>query len=50
MPRKPMNAIWVVFGNDIINPKGGKVIYINQNQLENLHNYQTENEKRPHSR
>ena len=50
MPRKPMNAIWVVFGNDIIKPKGGKVIYINQNQLENLHNYQTENEKRPHSR
>lgn len=45
-----MNAIWIVFGNDIINPKGGKVIYINQNQLENLHNYQAENEKRPHSR
>lgn len=33
MPDKPIDAIWVVFGNHKINPKGGKVIYVDENQL-----------------
>lgn len=36
MPKKPSDAIWVVFGNYKINPLGGKVIYINENQLKEL--------------
>ena len=33
MPYKELDAIWVVFGNTKINPKGGKVIYIDKNKL-----------------
>ena len=36
MPSKKVNAIWVVFGNDKINPLGGKVIYIDSEALERL--------------
>lgn len=36
MPNTPMDAIWVVFGNRIINPAGGRVIYINNEQLDRL--------------
>lgn len=36
MPSKPINAIWVVFGKKKINPKGGKVIYVSEDQLMNL--------------
>lgn len=36
MPSKKVNAIWVVFGNDKINPPGGKVIYIDSEALERL--------------
>lgn len=36
MPDKNIDAIWVVFGNKKINPKGGKVIYIDEEQLNNL--------------
>ena len=31
------NVIWVVFGVDKINPKGGKVIYISEEQLRRLY-------------
>ncbi len=37
MPKETVrNVIWVVFGNQKINPKGGKVIYITSEQLERL--------------
>lgn len=36
MPDMPIDAIWIVFGNEKINPKGGKVIQINKEELCNL--------------
>ena len=36
MPDKNIDAIWVVFGNKKIKPKGGRVIYIDEEQLNNL--------------
>ena len=36
MPEKTVDAIWVVFGNTKINPPGGRVIYINDEQLDRL--------------
>ncbi len=42
MPMTPVNAVWIVFGNRKINPKGGKVIYIN----EKLYNKNVVNKKR----
>lgn len=36
MPRRKVNAIWLVFGNQKINPKGGKVIYVTEEQLKRL--------------
>ena len=40
MPEKTVkNVIWVVFGNEKINPKGGKVININGEQLERLYRF-----------
>lgn len=33
MPKQYCNCIWVVFGDKKIEPKGGKVIYIDQNEL-----------------
>ncbi|MGN1379716.1 MAG: VWA-like domain-containing protein [Bacilli bacterium] len=44
MPKMPLDAIWIVFGGVQINPKGGKVIQINGEQLERLYNYQLTNE------
>ena len=41
MPRMKIDAIWIVFGIDKINPNGGKVIYITEEQL-----YELENNKR----
>ena len=41
MPYKPIDAIWVVFGEMEIDPVGGKVIHIDNEQLERLYNYQT---------
>ena len=38
MPSISIDAIWVVFGNRKIHPKGGKVIYINDEQLNKLVN------------
>ena len=39
MPKKTMNAIWVIYGDRQINPKGGKVINITDRQLNKLLNY-----------
>lgn len=36
MPDKNIDAIWVVFGNKKIKPKGGRVIYITEEQLNDL--------------
>ena len=36
MPSSKCNAIWVVFGGSEITPVGGKVIYINDKQLQQL--------------
>lgn len=33
MPHKPCDCIWVVFGHSKINPMGGKVIYVNEQDL-----------------
>lgn len=44
MPEKAIDAIWVVFGNKNIKPKGGKVIYINELQLRSLYNFRDETE------
>ena len=40
MPDMPLDAIWIVFGGTRINPKGGKVIQINNEQLYRLNSYQ----------
>lgn len=37
MPKKIVDAIWIVFGEERINPKGGKVIQITKKQLEELY-------------
>lgn len=44
MPDMPLDAIWIVFGGEKINPKGGKVIHIDNEQLERLYTYQMTNE------
>ena len=36
MPETPLDAIWMVFGREQINPKGGKVIHIDRNDLRKL--------------
>lgn len=36
MPDKYIDAIWIVFGEIKINPKGGKVIYIDEEYLNNM--------------
>ncbi len=41
MPKKPLDAIWIVYGQEKINPKGGKVIYIDENHLNKLLNFNT---------
>ncbi len=40
MPNTSIDAIWIVFGGIKINPPGGKVIYIDDEQLERLCNAQ----------
>jgi predicted metal-dependent peptidase len=37
MPDKPIDAIWIVFGGKKINPKGGKVINLTEEQLNRLY-------------
>ena len=39
MPDMPLDAIWIVFGGIKINPKGGKVIQIGDEQLDELYYY-----------
>lgn len=44
MPKKEVrNVIWVVFGDEKINPKGGKIINITGEQLKRLYEYVQEN-------
>ena len=50
MPDMPLDAIWIVFGGKKINPKGGKVIHIDNEQLERLYNYQMTNETKERTR
>lgn len=40
MPSTPIDAIWIVFGEAKINPVGGKVIHINDEQLDRLYSYE----------
>lgn len=39
VPKTPMDAIWIVFGKKEFYPSGGKVIYINENELNKLYSY-----------
>ena len=50
MPEKPMDAIWIVFGGTRINPKGGKVIQIDDEQLYRLYSYQQDSSYKGRSR
>ena len=51
MPRETVrNVIWVVFGNEKINPKGGKVINITGEQLRRLYRYMQEDKSEDMSR
>lgn len=50
MPSTSIDAIWIVFGGIKINPVGGKVIHIDDEQLERLCNYQMTNETKGRSR
>lgn len=43
MPTNVVNAIWIVFGGNTINPPGGRVIYINDEQLNDLCSYNVSN-------
>ena len=40
MPKMPIDAIWIVFGDEKINPVGGRVIYIDDEKLKKLCNCQ----------
>lgn len=46
MPSMPIDAIWVVFGDTNITPKGGKVIQIDAEQLDRLCNYEMNDKSR----
>ena len=50
IPDMPLDAIWIVFGGEKINPKVGKLIHIDNEQLERLYNYQMTNETKGRSR
>lgn len=50
MPDMPIDAIWIVFGSERINPKGGKVIHITPEQLDRLYSYEIESETKGRSR
>lgn len=50
MPSTPMDAIWIVFDGTEIKPLGGKVIYIDDEQLEKLCNYEMTTESKGRSR
>lgn len=46
MPDMPLDAIWIVFGGERINPKGGRVIHITPEQLDRLYSYEIETKGR----
>lgn len=50
MPDMPLDAIWIVFGGERINPKGGRVIHITPEQLDKLYSYEIESETKGRSR
>lgn len=50
MPNMPLDAIWIVFGGIKINPKGGKVIQIDDEQLDRLYYYQQDSSYKEKSR
>ena len=50
MPEKPMDAIWIVFGGTRINPRGGRVIDITEEQLERLYSFEMDNPSKGRSR
>ena len=50
MPDMPLDAIWIVFGGERINPKGGRVIHITPEQLDRLYSYEIESEIKGRSR
>ncbi len=43
MPEKAIDAIWIVFGDRKINPRGGRVINITGEYLDRLYNYLNDN-------
>ena len=49
MPDTPVNAIWIVFGDVEINPPGGRVIYVSQEDYEKLCSFDM-NEQRSKTR
>ena len=46
MPNTSIDVIWIVFGNKKINPKSGKVIYIDNNTLNKMCSYEVKIKKR----
>ena len=50
MPSTPIDAIWIVFGRIEINPPGGKVIYIDTEQLDRLYSYEMNKESKGKTR
>lgn len=50
MPDMQLDVIWIVFGGERINPKGGKVINITPEQLDRLYSYEIESETKRRSR
>ena len=50
MPDMPLDAVWIVFGGERINPKGGRVIHITPEQLYRLYSYEIESETKGRSR
>ncbi len=45
MPKKALDAIWIVFGETKINPKGAKVIQIDEEQLNSLYSHEEKHTK-----
>lgn len=50
MPDMLIDAIWIVFGGEKINPKGGKVIHITPEQLDRLYSYEMNIESKRRTR
>ena len=50
MPSTPIDAIWIVFGGIKINPVGGKVIHIDDEQLDRLYSYEVNKESKGKTR